>query len=41
MDSNNFALFDNYIVELLELDEQIDTFYSDFSKAFDSVNFLS
>ena len=35
---SNLALFTSYIVESFELDEQINTLYSDFSKAFDSVN---
>ena len=35
---SNLALFTDYISESFELGEQIDAFYSDFSRAFDSVN---
>ena len=35
---SNLDLFIRYISDFFELNEQIDTFYSDFSRAFDSVN---
>ena len=34
----NLALFTSYISNSFELNEQINTFYSDFSRGFDSVN---
>ena len=35
---SNLALFTSYISDSFELDVQIDTFYSNFSRVFDSVN---